>query len=146
MRVYIPVTVDELGTVASGSWEPAQGFAVTERLLEISEALDPDEVAEEALYAAGMESALELDSRLRAVAVVDYPRPDVTPMPELHPAAVRVSGTVATDAIACVFVDEPAAEQDVSAAHQGHPGAEETLGSRDLLWYDVSEIPSIPLS
>lgn len=146
MRVYIPVAVDDLGTVTSGSWEPAQGFAVTERLLEISEAIDPDEVAEEALFAAGMESALELDSRLRAVAVVDYPRADVQAMPELHPAAVRVTGRVPTDSVACVFVDEPAAAPDVSAAHQGHDGAEEALGSRDLLWYDVSEIASIPLT
>jgi len=145
MRVFVPGTVAELGHYTSGHWEPERGYAVTERLLDISAYDDPDELAEQARDAAAEDSIVELGSRLRLVVAVDLSRADVVPVPDAHPAAVTLSGRVMADSIACFFLDEPDAEADARAAAGGDDAALERLEARDLLWYDVSEIGQLPL-
>ena len=48
------------------------------------------------------------------------------------------------DAIVCVHVDEPGAAPDVVLAAGGDEAAVERLDERDLLWYDATELGSIP--
>jgi hypothetical protein len=144
MRVYIPASVADLDFCSSGRWEPTVGFAVTERLLEISSYDDPDELAEQARDAAAIDSVVEFGSELRVVIVVDYPRADVTPVPDAHPAAVALTGRVHPDAIACAFVDDLAAYNDAKQALAGGPDALERLEDHDLLWYDASELTAVP--
>lgn len=143
MRVYIPGTVAALAEYSSGTWEPVRGYGVTPRLLEISAYDDPEEMAEQARDAAAIDSVLELHSPRRVVMVVDYPRADVTPAPEEHPAAVHLTGRVMTDTIACAFVDEPEAEPFATRAADGDDEAFDALAEHELLWFDVSELDSI---
>ena len=124
----------------SGHWEPERGYAVTERLMEISAFDDPDELAEQARDAAAEDSIVVLGSRLRLVVAIDMSRADVAPVPDAHPAAVTIAGRVMADSIACFFLDEPDAEADARAAAGGNEKALERLEERDLLWYDVSEL------
>jgi len=143
MRVYIPGTVAELAEYSSGAWEPAHGYGVTPRLLEISAYDDPEEMAEQARDAAAVDSVVDLHSSRRLVMVVDYPRADVTPAPEDHPAAVNLVGRVMPDTIACVFVDEPDASPDAVRAAQGDRDALAALDDHELLWFDSSELDLI---
>ena len=46
--------------------------------------------------------------------------------------------------IVCVHVDEPDAAADIEAVMGGDDDAIERLADRDLLWYDATEIGSIP--
>jgi len=144
MRVYIPATIDDLTSCTTGKWEPAMGFAVTERLMEISSHEDEEGMAEQARDAAAIESVVELGAALRVVIVADYSRADITAVPDAHPAAVALTGRVPADAIACAFVDEPAALDDAREALAGGAEALERLEDHDLLWYDVSELGQIP--
>ena len=145
MRVFVPGTIDDLRHYSSGHWEPDRGYAVTERLLEISAYDDPDELAEQARDAAAEDSIVVLGSRLRLVVAIDVSRADVAPVPDAHPAAVTVSGRVMADSIACFFLDEAGAEADARAAAGGDEDALERLEERDLLWYDVSELGQLPV-
>lgn len=144
MRVYIPATFDDLDSCVSGRWGPTMGFAVTERLLDISSFDDPDELAEQARDAAAIDSVVEAGSPLRVVIVADYPRTDVTPVPDAHPAVVSLTGHVPKDAVACAFADDMAAYDDAKQALAGGTEALERLEDHDLLWYDVSELDQIP--
>lgn len=144
MRVYIPATIDDLDSCANGKWEPTIGFAVTERLMAISAYDEDEEMAEQARDAAAAESVVEFGSPLRVVIAADYSRADVTEVPDAHPAAVALAGRVPGDAIACAFVDELAAYEDARQALAGGPDALERLEDHDLLWYDVSELGTIP--
>ncbi|WP_430868552.1 DUF6912 family protein [Demequina aurantiaca] len=144
MRVYIPATIDDLDSCGSGKWEPTMGFAVTERLMEISSFDDADEMAEQARDAAALESVVEFGATLRVVIVADYTRSDVTPVPDAHPAAVVLTGRVPADAIACAFVDEPSAADAASQARAGLEGSLERLEDHDLLWYDFTEFAAVP--
>ena len=143
MRVYIPGTVADLPLYGSGSWEPSEGFGVTPRLLEISAHDDQELLAEQARDAAATASVAEFGSALRLVVVVDYPRADVTPAPDEHPAAVHMVGRVMADAIACVFVDEPEAAADARDAAAGDLEALGRLDERTMLWFDTSEMDLI---
>lgn len=145
MRVFVPGAVGELAHYASGHWEPDRGYAVTERLLEISVFDDPDELAEQARDAAAEDSIVVLGSRLRLVVAIDISRADVAAVPDAHPAAVTVTGRVMPDSIACIFLDEPEAEADARKAAGGDQKALERLELRDLLWYDVSELDRLPV-
>lgn len=140
MRVYIPATVDELALQTSGQWEPALAYAVTEAWRDAAEDLDDDELAEAAIDAAAMESGLELGSRLRAVIAADVSRADAVVDPSVHPAAVRINGKLAPASIACVFLDEDDAADDVIAARAGDDDALERLADRTLLWFDLAEV------
>ena len=46
--------------------------------------------------------------------------------------------------IVCAHVDEPEAASDIQAVMGGDDDAIERLADRDLLWYDATEISSIP--
>lgn len=140
MRVYIPATIDDLALQTSGQWAPEHAFAVTEAWRDSSDDLDEDELAEAAIDAAAMESGLELGSRLRAVIAADVSRADAVADPNVHPAAVRINGKLAVASIACVFLDEDDAADDVDAARAGDEDALERLAERTLLWYDLAEV------
>lgn len=140
MRVYIPASVDQVSAIASGLWEPPLGYAVTEPLLDLVDSDDDDEVAEVALDIAGWAALEGLGSPRRLVVVAELARAELVPDPDLHPAAVRLSGRVPFSAIACAFVDEPEAAEDGRAAAAGDQAAIERLEERDMLWYDATEI------
>ncbi len=60
------------------------------------------------------------------------------------PSAVRLTTPVAWTAVVCAHVDEPAATADVTEALTGDDEAVERLDDRDLLWYDATELATIP--
>ena len=164
MRIYIPVTLAMLQQlVTDGSLRPVSGtaFAVTPKLREAYAEGDDDELGEVALSEAAMaslrllagaaeeeESGDPLPPR-RAVLVADVS--DVTLRPDLDDAVVRIGGPVTTDDVVAVFVDNAAAEAQVSAAVEvidaadlGDEDAELTVGDaqdHDLAWYAVQELP-----
>ncbi|WP_062297636.1 DUF6912 family protein [Demequina maris] len=145
MRVYIPATVDDLPRCADGLWEPPIAYAVTERLLDIVDSDDGDELAEIARDVAARASVIEVGSPLRVVVVAELTRAECETDPDLHPAAVRVQGRLPASAIACAFVDEPGAADDVSGARGGDDDALDRLEERDMLWYDATELSHVPV-
>jgi hypothetical protein len=150
VRIYLPVTlldVDPAGT--SGSLDVARAHAVTTALRE----LFPDEDDEGLEYAAQLAAAddsLELVGettdapRLRAVLSADVDESTVTVLDEDVPSVVALSAPVPWSAVVCALVDEPAAADDVTAALTGDEEAVERLDDRDLLWYDATELHTIP--
>jgi hypothetical protein len=150
VRIYLPVTlldVDSAG--ASGSVEVARAHAVTPALRE----LFPDEDDEGLEYAAQLAAAddsLELVEaapdapRLRAVLSADVDESGVTVLAEEVPSVVALTAAVPWSAVVCALVDEPAAADDVVAALTGDDEAVERLDERDLLWYDATELHTIP--
>ena len=143
MRVYLPAMFADLERIAAGLWEPARGYAVTHRMLDISSLDDEEEIAEQVRDTAAMASALELGSPLRVVVVADCSRADVTEIVGDHPAAVAVSERIDTAQIACVFIDEPDAAADVVAARDDED-ARDRLEARDLLWWGPGELADVP--
>lgn len=143
MRVYIPGNVADLQSYLSGTWEPSQGYAVTPLLLQISAYDDQEELAEQARDAAATDSVIDHKSPRRLVVVVDYPRADVTPTPEDHPAAVALEGRVMLDTVACAFVDEAAAIPHAKKAAKGDLDALANLEEHQLLWFDATELDQI---
>jgi len=139
MRVYIPDTLAAVAGHLDGVWEPTHAFAVTDSLRDAAPDLDDDELAELAIDFAAEHSAYALGSRLRVVVAADYSRADVAFHPQGGPAAVRLTGRLAPSAVACLFVDEADAAQDVLAAQAGDEEAQDRLGERHLLWFDPSE-------
>src|SRR5271156_798377 len=124
MQIYIPVTLAMLQQlVADGSLLPVNGtaFAVTPRLREAYAEGDDDELG------------------------------NVTLRPDLDDAVVRIGAPVATEDVVAAFVDNAAAEADVSAAiavideaDLGDEDAELTVGDaqdHDLAWYATQELP-----
>ncbi len=150
MRIYLPVTlldVDSAGT--SGTVAATRAHAVTPALRE----LFPDEDDEGLEYAAQLAAAddsLELVGnapdapRLRVVLPADVDEAAVTPLDDEVPSAVSLGSPVAWSAVVCALVDEPAAVDDVAAALTGDDEAAERLDERDLLWYDATELHTIP--
>ena len=164
MRIYIPVTLAMLQQlVADGSLLPVNGtaFAVTPRLREAYAEGDDDELGDVALREAALASLRLLagagaseqpDAKLpprRAVLVADVG--EVTLRPDLDDAVVRIGAPVATEDVVAAFVDNAAAEADVSAAiavideaDLGDEDAELTVGDaqdHDLAWYATQELP-----
>jgi len=140
MRVYVPATPHALAASLEGSWTPTVGFAVTERLMEVSSHEDSDLLDEQARDAAALVSVTDLHAPRRVVIVADISRSQVTPAPARHPAAVDIAGTVPADAVVCAFVDEAEAALDAKMAAAGDPEALDRLYERDLLWYDAGEL------
>jgi len=161
MRVYIPATLAVLRQlVDDGEMRPRSGtaFAVTPALREAYAEGDEDELAEVAIAEAAMASMRLLaaeggaeESGLpprRAVVVADA---DAEPRPDLDTAVVRLSGPVALETVAAVYVDNPDAESAVTAAvavideaDLGDEDAELTVGDaqdHDLAWYATQELP-----
>ena len=73
--------------------------------------------------------------------------------PRLGRSRVQVTGSVPLNAVASVHIDEPEAQPAVVAAVEALPAADagdddalfalDEAQARDLLWYDVSEIPHL---
>ncbi|WP_448059580.1 DUF6912 family protein [Cellulomonas hominis] len=155
MRLYLPATLDELdgldrpdGVTGLG---PRRGHAVTALLR--AELPDEDEEGLEyaALLAAADDSLLRVAHRpavpqLRAVVSVDVPDTLVAPVADedAAPSAVELADALPAGAVVCAHVDEPPAAQLVARALTGDESAVEALAEADLLWYDVSELGSIP--
>jgi hypothetical protein len=162
MRIYVPVTLAMLQQlVADGSLWPVNGtaFAVTPRLREAYAQGDDDELGEVALREAALASLRLLAAASekpgatfpprRAVLVADVG--EVTPRPDLDDAVVRIEAPVAIEEGVAAFVDNAAAEADVSAAiavideaDLGDEDAELTVGDaqdHDLAWYATQELP-----
>lgn len=159
MQIYVPVTLAMLQQlVADGSLLPVNGtaFAVTPRLREAYAQGDDDELGEVALREAALASlrllAAAADEPLpprRAVLVAKVS--DVTLRPDLDDAVVRVGAPVAIDDVIAAFVDNAAAEADVTAAiavideaDLGDEDADLTVGDaqdHDLAWYATQELP-----
>jgi hypothetical protein len=149
--------------VADGSLLPVNGtaFAVTPRLREAYAEGDDDELGDVALREAALASLRLLagagaseqpDAKLpprRAVLLADVG--EVTLRPDLDDAVVRIGAPVATEDVVAAFVDNAAAEADVSAAiavideaDLGDEDAELTVGDaqdHDLAWYATQELP-----
>jgi len=159
MRVYIPATLSMLQLLVSdGEMQPLSGtaFAVTPTLRESYAEGDDDELAEVAIGEAAMASIRLLATESgadglplrRAVIVADA---DADPRPDLDTAVVRISGRIALDQVAAVYVDNAAAEPAVAAAIEvidsadlGDEDAELTVGDaqdHDLAWYATQELP-----
>jgi uncharacterized protein (DUF2252 family) len=163
MRIYIPVTLAMLQQLVSdGSLRPVSGtaFAVTPKLREAYAEGDDDELGEVALREAARASLRLIagaaegagDAALpprRAVLVADMA--DVTLRPDLDDAVVRIGAPVTIDDVVAAFVDNAAAEAQVTAAVEvidaadlGDEDAELTVGDaedHDLAWYGTQELP-----
>lgn len=150
MRVYLPVTLDELQPVPTALPGPRTGHAVTPRL----RAAWPDEDEEGweyAAQAAAADDSLVLVAgrpaapRLRVLVAAEVAASDVRVRDDADvPSAVEVVADVALRDVVSVHVDEPAAAAAVSRAVAGDEADLERLEEHDLLWYDVSEIADIP--
>jgi hypothetical protein len=143
--------------VTEGAVNPVNGtaFAVTPTLREAYAEGDDDELAEVALREAALASLRLLSSDAsdlpprRAVLVADVD--NVTPLPLLDDAVVRLVGPIPMDRVICVHVDNSAAEHDVEAAIDvvdqadlGDEDAELAVGDaqdHDLAWYGPQELP-----
>ena len=163
MQIYIPVTLAMLQQlVADGSLLPVNGtaFAVTPRLREAYAEGDDDELGDVALHEAALASLRLLagagaseqpDAKLpprRAVLLADVG--EVTLRPDLDDAVVRIGAPVAINDVVAAYVDNAAAEADVTAAiavideaDLGDEDAELTVGDaqdHDLAWYATQEL------
>jgi hypothetical protein len=160
MRVYLPSTLAELAAaVAAGGYRgPILAYAVTPALREWYASGDSEELEYAAMVDAGRESLRRLDAdpsapRRRVVVAADVSDGQASWAPELHPAAVRITGTIPVHRVAAVHVDAAAAEADVRAAaaavraaDAGDPDASFTVdGVEDhqLLWYATQEVPDL---
>jgi hypothetical protein len=163
VRIYLPATLDELDATdpaGSGGGRDGQdstlfGARIVHGVTPALQAAlaDEDEEALEfaALLAAADDSLIRVASRpaaphLRLVLALDVPDSVVTALDgdELAPSAVRLTVAVERAEVVCAHVDEPAATTDVGRALAGDAGAVERLAERDLLWYDASELSTIP--
>jgi hypothetical protein len=164
MQIYVPITLAMLRQlVADGSLWPVNGtaFAVTPRLREAYAEGDDNELGEVALREAALASlrllaAADASERSgaalpprRAVLVANVG--DVTLRPDLDDAVVRIGAPVPIEDVVAAFVDNAAAEADVTAAiavideaDLGDEDAELTVGDaqdHDLAWYATQELP-----
>ncbi|MDQ0426558.1 DUF6912 family protein [Cellulomonas iranensis] len=150
MRVYLPVTLDELQHGSPVLLTPRVAHAVTPQL----RATWPDEDEEGWEYAAQAGAADDSLVRvagspdappLRVVVAADVPDAAVRALTDPPvPSAVELTAAVDLAAVVSVHVDEPEAAADVRAVVDGDEAAIERLEERDLLWYDVSEVADIP--
>ncbi|MBI9116040.1 DUF6912 family protein [Sanguibacter suaedae] len=159
MRLYVPATLDELDTLTSGriTLGPRRAHAATPALVAALAEEDVDDVEEVefvAQLAAADDSLVAIAANpsvpwLRLVLSVDVPDAHVTVPPvdatadDASYSAVEITAEV-TVAVVCAHVDEPDAAGDVQAALSGDDEAIERLADRDLLWYDTTELSSVP--
>jgi hypothetical protein len=150
VRIYLPVTLLDVDLAApDAALAPGRAHAVTPGL----RALFPDEDDEGLEYAAQLAAADDsLDRvggspdapRLRVVLSADVDPGVIGELDDEVPSAVTVRAPVPWSAVVCAHVDEPAAADDVAAALTGDDDAVERLDDRDLLWYDATELHTIP--
>ncbi|QCB93176.1 DUF6912 family protein [Cellulomonas shaoxiangyii] len=150
MRVYIPVTLDELQESSPVLLDPRPAHAVT-AALRAAWSEEDEEGWEYAAQASAADGSLVLLAgrpdapRLRVLVAADVADACVTaPATTTVPSAVDVVCGVGLDQIVSIHVDEPEAAEDVAAAAAGDEDALERLEERDLLWYDVTEVADIP--
>jgi hypothetical protein len=175
VQVYIPATLAMLQRlVADGSLWPVNGtaFAVTPTLREAYAEGDDDELADVALREAALASLRLLASHedrgsegsegsegqaglppRRAVlaAEVEVGESGAKYRPDLDDAVVRLAAPVTSDQVVAAYVDNAAAEPDVTraievidAADLGDEDAELVVGDaqdHDLAWYANQELP-----
>jgi len=150
VRIYLPATLDELRPDAP-SLTARRAHALT---LALRQAL-PDEDDEALEFVAQLEAADDSIAllalapaapRLRLVVSADVPDGvlDVVVDDDAPPSAVVVRADVTREQIVCVLVDEPAASGDVALAVTGDRAALERLEGADLLWYDSTELATVP--
>ena len=163
-QVYIPATLPMLAQlVADGSLFPLNGtaFAVTPTLREAYADGDDDELAEVAMREAALASLRLLASSNAARGAAQAVRPRravlaaevdaVKYRPDLDDAVVRLGAPVTMDQVVAAYVDNPEAEQAVSAAIEaidaadlGDEDADLIVGDaqdHDLAWYATQELP-----
>ena len=150
VRIYLPATLLDVDAAASREVvTPRRAHAVTPALRELFPEED-DEGLEYAAQLAAADDSLELlgsaadAPRLRVVLSADVDAAAVIVLDDEIPSAVEVTTPVPWPAVVCAHVDEPAAAGDVTAALTGDEEAVERLDERDLLWYDATELASIP--
>ncbi|HEY0119939.1 MAG TPA: hypothetical protein VGC04_14280 [Cellulomonas sp.] len=155
MRLYLPATLDELDGLdrpgGAAGLGPRRGHAVTVLLRAALPDEDEEGLEYAALLAAADDSLLRVAARpsaphLRVVVSVDVPDALVAPVEEedAAPSAVELSGALPPGAVVCAHVDEPPTARQVARALTGDESAVEALAEADLLWYDVSELGSVP--
>lgn len=131
MRAYVPATLPLLARWWSAGAVAAEAvFAVTPALREVYAGGDTEELEYAALTEAARASLELLTAepaapRRRVVLAVDVP--GLAAEPGAGPAAVRMAGDLAFDAVAAVHIDDATA------------GA----GGEELLWYATHEIPDL---
>ena len=161
MRLYVPSTLAELDalTTTTITLEPRRAHTATPALVAelADEGIDDlEEVEYVAQLAAADDSLVAIASGpsvpwLRVVISVDVPDAVVRPLlagdgddDDVAPSAVEITEPVRGVKIVCVHVDEPDAAADIEAVMGGDDDAIERLADRDLLWYDATELASIP--
>jgi hypothetical protein len=151
VRVYLPVTLAELQHVSPVLLAPRIAHGVTPALRELWPHED-EEGWEYAAQACAADGSLVLLAGapgappLRVVVAADVAEGCVQALDDPPvPSALEVVCGVDLSQMVSVHVDEPAAARDVAAAAAGDEAAIERLEDRDLLWYDVTEIPQIPV-
>ena len=84
--------------------------------------------------------------QLRCIVSADVADAAIVPVSDDDdvPSAVELTRAVPQADVICVHVDEPAAAADVTLAAGGDEEAAARLDERDLLWYDASELGSVP--
>lgn len=145
MRIYLPATLSELADPEGLG--PRVVHAVTPGL----RAALPDEDEEGLEYAAQLlaaDDSLDLiddGAPRRLVVAADVAEEAVVPLDDddAAPSAMRLLEPVVWEDVACAHVDEAAAAADVTATLAGDEVAADRLAERDLLWYDVSELPGL---
>lgn len=145
MRIYLPATLSELADPEGLG--PRVVHAVTPGL----RAALPDEDEEGLEYAAQLlaaDDSLDLiddGAPRRLVVAADVAEEAVVPLDDddAAPSAMRLLEPVVWEDVACAHVDEEAAAADVTATLAGDEVAADRLAERDLLWFDVSELPGL---
>jgi hypothetical protein len=161
MRVYLPATIPLLAQLErDGEFEPPEGYAVTPSLRDWYAEDDEEGLEYAASTAAARGSLLLLAAdpgapRRRVVVAADVPDARVA-LPagpqagEADPGAIEVKGVVRLADVASLHVDEPGAEQAVTAALEALPAADkgdpaavlvvDAIEDYDLLWYGAQEL------
>lgn len=160
MRLYVPVTLAEIDALTGPTMtlETRGAHAATPALVAelAAEGVEDLEEVEYVAQLAAADDSLVLVAAdpavpwLRAVVSVDVPDSSVRPVEagtdddDVASSAVTVEGPLTGVRIVCAHVDEPEAASDIQAVMGGDDDAIERLADRDLLWYDATEISSIP--
>lgn len=165
MRVYLPATLTGLRTLLDDGAltdPPLPGYAVTPALREWYVEGDLEELEYAVLELAAAASVRLLDAdmdavRRRVVVVVEVADPDVTAVPHVDRAAVKIGVEVPLVAVQAVHVDDPSAIPDVTVAVDAVIEADlgsddaafrvEQAAGHELQWYATQEIgPLLELS
>jgi hypothetical protein len=139
VRVFVPVTWEQLERLTRGPVELPGGHAVTAAVRAELSGSDDEELEYAALTAAAAEAvSLVTPERARRVVLAV----DADARPDQEPSAVRLLAPVSLRIVAAVHVDAPDAAPDVLAAAAAPD--DQTLMDRaldhDLGWYGVQEI------